>query len=148
RGADVAPGGLALDLRPVRPCVLDGEPRLTLTLVNQGPHTLTLVEPGDGSNEGWRTPVLTWSPRPPDYARCGNISPLKPGEVFTLEPGQRKVLGGWARPPLPLPPGRHKLSVCYENVPHLRWSGLGLGEHDPETMDRVRRSDRVRVVSN
>src|SRR4051794_34616710 len=65
--AGVPTKGLALELKPARQLAFDGEPRLTLTLVNRGPYTLTLVEPGDGSTEGWRTPVLVWSPPPVRY---------------------------------------------------------------------------------
>jgi hypothetical protein len=36
----------------------DQPPRFTATLVNRGKLKVTLVEPGDGSDCGWRTPLI------------------------------------------------------------------------------------------
>jgi hypothetical protein len=106
--------------------------------------------PGDGSESGWRTPILTWRTFRGPLVRCGNRNGLKPEEVFTLEPGEWRTLAAHCglRAPEPLFAGRYRYTVRYENIPDLKWDGMPLRKDDPEAQDRVRRSDRVRVVSN
>ena len=62
------------------------EPKVKITLTNDGNEAVTLVHPGDGSESGWRTPVIGWSiinarenvPMPNDQRRdCGNINALR-----------------------------------------------------------------------
>src|SRR5262249_657707 len=67
-------------------------PRSSAEVVNRPGREITLVKPGDGSDCGWRTPVITWTVegvKPRGVLRCGNVNPLRPNEVFTLKPGQR-----------------------------------------------------------
>lgn len=127
-------------------------PKLTAALINRGKAPVTLVLPGDGSESGWRTPVLTWRvdgavPKA-EFGRCGNVNALRPGEVFVLRPGERKELGSWIGQPASLTPGKHRLTLEYANVPGLKWKGVPLGKHDAETMKRVQTSTPVRTVSN
>jgi len=78
--------GVVLLLAPDTQTVTgDQRPQVTATLVNRGKREVTLVEPGDGSDCGWRTPLVEWSRRRRDNGgRCGNINALKEEEVFTL----------------------------------------------------------------
>src|SRR5919201_6135680 len=102
-GAAAKEDGLVLVIRADRAVFGEKEPepvRFTATLLNKGKETVTLVTPGDGSDCGWRTPLVGWSvvkvsadnPRAgkhPDKvplhrgARCGNVNALKADEVFT-----------------------------------------------------------------
>src|SRR5437867_1533542 len=70
--------GLAVELLPHHQVVkLGGPGELSITLVNRGNREVTLVEPGDGSSCGWRTPLMEWSTGPFRYGlRCGNVNPL------------------------------------------------------------------------
>jgi hypothetical protein len=52
---------LELRLRAVPPKVRRGQPvRWEVTVVNRGRKAATLVQPGDGSDCGWRTPIVEW----------------------------------------------------------------------------------------
>ena len=127
---------------------------LIAELVNSGDDTVRLIQAGDGSGAGWRTPILSWSvsagPRyaPSTFGRCGNINPLREGEVFNLQPGAVRRLTGWV-PPLPgLAAGTYRLRLSYTHDPALKWQGLELGPHDDAEMQRVRASTPCHIESN
>jgi len=122
---------------------------------NSGRATITLVEPGDGSGNGRRTPITTWevelvgsSYSAPKLGYCGNINPLTAGEVFELEPGQSHVFGSWVPPVFATEPGTYRVRFKYVNDPLLRWGGIPLSEHDPKAMQRVRTSTACSALSN
>lgn len=125
---------------------------LEVELVNVSDRAVTLVMPGDGSSVAWRTPILRWSvspaPETPQMVRCGNINHLRPGEVFTLAPGERRRLREWVPPVFGVTSGTYTLRLSYINDPALKWRGVELGPHDPAEMQRVRASTPCRVVSN
>ena len=53
--------GLELRLATNTPRVKRGEVvRWEVTITNRGKHEVTLVQPGDGSGCGWRTPIIEW----------------------------------------------------------------------------------------
>jgi hypothetical protein len=83
--------GVALELSPARQVIRTGQvPRLAVTLINRGAGEVVLVEPGDGSDCGWRTPAIEWSsPQRWPAGRCRNVNALKVQEVFTLRRGRR-----------------------------------------------------------
>jgi hypothetical protein len=148
---------LALELE-ARKTKMGAEERVafTITLVNRSKNAVTLVEPGDGSECGWRTPRVWWSvvevtrPGTPlrgqGGGRCGNINGLKPQEVFTLRPGEAKRLSDWVCAPALTSPGTYRVAMFYENVPALRWKGLGV--HDAATLIRVQNSFPCLLKSN
>ncbi len=127
---------------------LGAVPELKVILINEGEVPVTLVEAGDGSESGWRTPVIEWQPSVPVSGRCGNVNPLGPDEVFDLNPGERRRLCAWVGLPYLFTAGRHRVSVTYRNDPDLEFSGLVLGAHDPKAMQRVRSSTPVVATSN
>ena len=126
--------------------------KLALIITNRSKKTVTLVQPGDGSLVGWRTPVIQWhvngqrSKLPP--GRCGNVNPLRANEVFTLKPGEHKQLSTWIGAPWLKSPGKYQVSLRYTNDPKLKWRGLPLGKHDPDAMKKVRTSTAVTLQSN
>jgi hypothetical protein len=134
--------------------------RIKVTLVNQGTDPVMLVLPGDGSNCGWRTPIVGWSvladPKakhperaPLDTNRfCGNINRLKPDEVFTLQPKQSKHIDGWLGLPPLARPGTYRLVFYYTNEPGRAWRGIPLGRHDEKTMKKVKTSLPCAMRSN
>jgi len=127
----------------------DQVPRFTATLVNRGKNEVTLVEPGDGSDYGWRTPLVEWSRRRRDEGiRCGNINSLKEDEVFTLRPGESRVLTDWIGQPYRSGPARYRVSLRYKNEPNREWYGVPLGDHDAKAIERVQRSTPISTVSN
>lgn len=128
-------------------------PSLELTLTNRGEVPVALVLPGDGSECGWRTPFLnfTWlqdgKPVPPrGLCRCGNMNALQAGEVFTLKPGESKVITDWLAA---VPPGvgAYQLKVSYTNKPDAEFLGLAV-EHDEAEIQKLRASTPVSVESN
>ena len=128
---------------------MDQRPQFSISLVNRGKKSVTLVKPGDGSLYGWRTPIISWSGINDDYPppRCGNINGLKKDEVFKMDPGKIVQLSGWIHPPLPLQRGTYQVAFNYANVPELEWSGL-LGSPDWFVMRRVRNSTPFEGTSN
>lgn len=165
RGADSAPTvatsecRLALELPAV---IKKGEyPQAKVRVTNAGTSPVTLVKPGDGSESAWRTPFIGWSilpagssaAHPPKHsarvgARCGNVNPLTPSEVFELKAGAHAELGDWVGLPPLLKPGKYRVVFYYANVPNSKWSGLPLGKHDEAAMTRVRSSTPVALMSN
>ncbi len=69
--------GVAVELRPLHQVIRVGEvPGLSAVLVNRGNHEVSLVQPGDGSDCGRRTPMIEWSrSRWFHYRMCGNVNP-------------------------------------------------------------------------
>ena len=144
--------------------VINKHPRsLSKTITNTSSKDVTLVLPGDGSRYGWRTPVIGWSvipaddkktkhpevPTPPKVvARCGNINALKADEVFTLKPGESKVIDrGVGIPPFP-GPGKYRIKFFYSNIPDIKWSGVPLGKHDPQAASKIPGSTPCKLISN
>lgn len=142
---------------------LGEQPSIRATITNRGSAPVTLVLPGDGSESGWRTPLVGFSsinvgrggkPRHPTEVplyhggRCGNINSLKSDEVFSLAPGESKALGDWIGSPQLTEPGTYRVVFYYANDPGLKWQGIPLGQHDPDAMRRIEESDRCRLVSN
>ncbi len=135
---------------------------MTVHIKNISKTSVTLVMPGDGSSHHWRTPMIAWSALPfeskeqhPQQAkkskirRCGNISALKPKEVFVLKPNELKLIQKTkdvcvARGKS----GKIRFVYYYTNDPKLSWSGFPLGKHDEKTMRRVCSSTPAILVSN
>jgi hypothetical protein len=141
---------------------LGQQPQITATLTNKGNAPVTLVLPGDGSESGWRTPLVGFSsikldkdkPRHPATvplyrgARCGNVNALKSNEVFTLAPGKSQDLTDWIGSPSLPEPGSYSVVFYYANDPGLKWQGLPLGKHDPDALKRVEQSHKCLLLSN
>lgn len=123
---------------------------IEVAIYNAGRDTVILPLPGDGSFEGWRTPLLGWEIREAGgpllkqepVGRCGNINPLYPNEVFQLPPGKTRTFG------IVVPVyyvyeklKRYQFRLSYENRPDMDWglAGETMG-HDPEALRLLRRS--------
>lgn len=152
--------GLTLDVAFVNETLRAAEYQpVKATITNRSKSTVTLVQPGDGSNDGWRTPLVGLSILPAgdmrhpaktplrSGPRCGNINALRPKEVVTIEPGESVVLCEWFVRPSFAKAGRYSVVFYYTNRPDLPWKGVPLGEHDAEAMKRVRGSTPCRLVS-
>ena len=128
---------------------------LVATLVNGGTKAVTLVEPGDGSEMGWRSPLITWKltgsdgkREPfPDGARCGNMNSLRVEEVFTLKPRGRHVLSDWLHQPYPRP-DRYVVSLVYENDPLRGLKGHADRGESEAALALIAKSTPCRVESN
>jgi hypothetical protein len=137
-------------------------PVIDVTITNNGTETVNLVHPGDGSDAGWRTPIVAWSvievsssathptkpSETPAERMCGNINPLESHEVFALLPGETKKLSTWGALAPFNEPGAYKVVFLYANRPSLEWKGIPLGEHNKVTMWLVRLSTSVTLSSN
>lgn len=154
------PPEVDIELTTTTPVIkADQAPLLSVSLVNCGKRSVTLVQPGDGSSVGWRTPIISWSvintddplmPRTEEILlRCGNINSLNKDEVFMIAPGEKIQLNsGWVQPQFLLQPGIYEVSFNYLNVPKLKWSGVPLGKHDRSAMRRIRNSTPFEGTSN
>lgn len=129
-------------------------PRLELTLTNRGDQPVSLVLPGDGSECGARTPRLNYIwlrdgnivvPPVPGFT-CGNVNPLRAGEVFTLQPGASRTITEWLGPRWPVA-GVYQLKLRYTNKPDARF-GDPSDPHDAAEMQKLRASTPVTVESN
>jgi hypothetical protein len=139
---------LAIDLRVLTLSVSEGTiPEFTADLVNQGQGPVKVVLPMDGSECGWRTPVVRWTPAWEPLARCGYVSGLRLQDIITLMPGERVKLN-WIIGPLLARKGKHEVSLELEHVPDIEWKGVPCPWHDPEAMKAVRESIPWKAVSN
>jgi len=132
-----APGSCALDARLRAEGASPDGSEFVLVLTNTGSTPLHLVTPGDGSESGWRTPVLTWTAtadgKPAStapLARCGLMNRIKKDEIFTLAPGASREIREWL-PRLSLPAGRYTVRLTYRNDPTI--------EIDNDTDEEVKR---------
>lgn len=133
-------------------------PDIRAEITNPGSDPVTLVLPGDRSDSGGRTPLVSWQVRvvrqardpgaAPVRLRCGNINPLTPEEVFELEQEETRELGQWVSLPPFRAPGVYEVQLRYENRPDLEWWGIPLGAHDAGAMKRVRESTPCVLESN
>jgi hypothetical protein len=126
-----------------------GLPHFKATLVNGGKSAVALVDPGDGSARGWRTPIITWKvttlegqlvPREL-HAGCGNMNDLLDKEVFRMKPGARHGLGPWIGTP-EVRPGRFLVRLVYENDPTRKRGGF------MRELERMKRTTPCKVESN
>jgi hypothetical protein len=100
--------------------------RFVLTLSNEGATPVGIVLPGDGSEVGWRTPVVTWSATTPkgkpvapkEVMRCGMMNRIEASEIVTLAPGASRVIDGWIPSP-PFAPGTYDVRLTYRNDPGI-----------------------------
>jgi hypothetical protein len=123
-------------------------------IVNDSAEAVSLVEPGDGSRYGWRTPLVQWLyGRPTDELgprrlppRCGNMNPLDAAGVFVLLPGERRRLGDWLGEPLPTETGAWRVRLRYRNDPEAAWRGEEVVS--AAAIARVRQSTPVDLLSN
>lgn len=126
-------------------------PSFVLELTNRGSTPLRLVTPGDGSESGWRTPVVTWSAtangKPASatpLARCGLMNPIEKDEIFTLAPGASREIREWL-PPLSLPAGTYAIRLTYRNDPSLVTSRDDANE---EVRQLLARTSTCEVTTN
>jgi hypothetical protein len=114
-------------------------PGATLRLVNRGSTPITVVEPGNGSPEGLRTPVLSWlvvngrgeqvEQRPLVY--CGTINPFEPEDLVRLDPGASVTFEEYLGFPTLTGPPPFEVWVRYTNDPRMDWADEPLGPDVP-----------------
>jgi hypothetical protein len=124
--------------------------QLKVTITNRGPTPVTLVQPGDGSESGWRTPIIGWSvlsaddekarhpetmPKIGQIGRCKNRNPFSLEELLVLKPGETKTIDyEWAA--LPVGEGKQRVVFFYQNDPAVKWKGVSAD--DPALLARVK----------
>ena len=144
--------------------------RFKVSIENKGKKPVVLVANGDGSECGWRTPIIGWSvlkkesadhPRvfvPNGFRDCGNINAPTAEEVLTIAPGGRAVLPhAWqaarnAAKPFEVegdgdPAHQYRVVFYYSNNPRMIWKGVMLGKA-PEVLKRIRSSTPCELRSN
>jgi hypothetical protein len=110
------------------------------------------VKPGDGSESGWRTPLIDWIANGKErfgrLMRCGNINGLKFDEVATIAPGKSMQFCEWIGYPSFGGNGELNIALRYRNRPTLVWQGIPLRPHNQNAMQRIEESPHVILVSN
>lgn len=129
----------------------DGVEEYSLTLTNTGSQAVQLVVPGDGSQVGWRTPVLTWAAKSEGKpiaelapARCGMMNAIEASEIFTLAPGKSRTLVDWLGSPS-YPAGTYDLEIRYRNAPSLAENRAPVA---PEVAAKLASTSACDVTSN
>jgi len=129
----------------------DGVEQYSLTLTNTSEQPVQLVLPGDGSQVGWRTPILTWTAKSGGKpiaelapARCGMMNAIEASEIFTLAPGASRTLVEWLGWPR-YAPGTYDLEVRYRNDPSL---GAHKASAAPDVAAKLASSGACDVTSN
>ncbi|MCA9588309.1 MAG: hypothetical protein KC657_23465 [Myxococcales bacterium] len=128
-----------------------GDQTFALTLTNAGKAPVSLVVPGDGSEVGWRTPVISWSVTTPKGApvaergggRCGMMNRIEASEIFTLAPGASRTIGMWVAPPN-VAPGTYNVQLRYRNDPSI---GARKGNADPAVVAKIAASSACDVTT-
>jgi hypothetical protein len=126
--------------------------RFTLTLKNDGATAIRLVMPGDGSEVGWRTPILKWSATAmgkavtmTNGARCGFMNPIEPREIVRLAPGESRDFSEWLTMP-PLPNGTYEVRLTYRNDPGFL--GGRMSDASEEVKHLIAGSSACEVTTN
>ena len=130
-------------------------------LTNNGDLPIKMVLPGDGSVVGWRTPLIKWSVEKIDDVqnvqhefhfrsgpRCGNINRVRAEEIVSLKKSETVSFEeGWISYPLiPCAAGKYAIKMSYENIPDLKWAGMGY--HQNYIMRKIRATDYIKIESN
>jgi hypothetical protein len=128
---------------------------LRMTIRNVGKQTIVLPLPGDGSESGLRTPIVSWSVEGLDDGaipqkwgvRDDNlINPLRPEEVIELAQNQEREFSSWIPPIFVKGPGRYRVKFHFINDPQPSWKGIPMRAHDAATMQRVKKEYSLRCV--
>lgn len=129
-------------------------------VTNAGKRAVLLTQPGDGSESGWRTPVVGWSILPVGDARlhpalpprnttprCGNVNTIRRDEVFVLNPGGSTALEYVGVPRFEAA-GRYRIKFYYQNTPDTAPGGLPFEPHDAEALALMKKSTPCLLKSN
>jgi len=160
-GAPVPGSDLAIHLSVANEVMtVSTYPEITITLINHGTRKATLVLPGDGSERGWRTPIIGWAVKSSDdltpypkevplntRPRCGDMNALERSEIISLDPGTSVTLSSAERPRL-ITPGRFHIRFYYLNVPNCGWNGGDLGHASDDAMQAMRASTPCFIISD
>ena len=147
---------------------------LSVAVRNTGKSPASLVIPRDGSDYGWRTPVIgvsaikEWeephiyyeeSPpvrpkrqshplKPPHehMMRCGNYSSLMRNDIFSLAPGKTKHL--FDRPIGGEKGSRWRFVAYYVNDPGMKWEDGPHGVDEPGARMLLKKTDKCSLRSN
>ncbi len=146
---DNDPSGLVLELSAEEITVEETKrSQLVASIVNKGNSPAFVVLPGDGSQIGWRSPIVRWQPS--DQKPCrfdGHINSLELDELKVLAPEERVRLE-WLGAPLLVVGAITVVSLQIEHDPTLRWRGLTLDDLDSDAMRKLRRIPPYKLESN
>lgn len=146
---------------PAYPIHVHAYTEFSVRITNTGKRAAILTMPGDGSESGWRTPLVGWSILPAQDAearhpelpprntegRCGHVNSIGRDEVFVLNPGECRALADVAGPWFPQE-GRYRVVFYYQNLPALKPGGAPFAPHDPTALALMQRSTPCLLRSN
>ena len=150
--------GLVLRIEPSEVTVKSGQNFEVRALIeNRTSRNVTLVSPGDGSESGMRTPVISWRffqrakkdgrpVKPFPSARCGNMNAIRAEEIFVLKPGESKRINVDLASRAGYPEGKYRATLEYWNEPKRKRTGLA--QEDSKVIKSIEKSTPCKVVSN
>ena len=145
---------------PTNPVEVGSSVSTIATLSNVGRVAATIIQPGDGSRWGWRTPFVGWSliregddaehpdawPGPPAGWRCGNVNGLWRDQIVTLYPGQSVTLSSWCNLGVIDEPGEYRAVMYYWNRPDF--GPTAIHSYHESVLPHIRASTPLELVSN
>ncbi|MFK7775974.1 MAG: hypothetical protein AB8F94_27870 [Saprospiraceae bacterium] len=120
-------------------------PKVKVSLNNFTKDTIKILQPGDGSNVGWRTPTIRWSvidlekeESHPDtlpeikekISRCGNMNGLNRRDIVSLRPKFGIKLKWTSDPSIPRRLGKYSVRFYFEHKPDSDWVMNGYPENE------------------
>ncbi|MCP3919041.1 MAG: hypothetical protein GY711_26145 [bacterium] len=123
-------------------------------IVNRRRTPITVLRTGDASSAGWRTPLIRWEVydaasgelvKPRGFIGCGNMDPLRPGDIVELAPGASTDLGRWLGKPHFPADGAYRVRLVYENVPSF--PNVECTTDDASLVEAVRASTPLHLTS-
>lgn len=140
-------------------------PEVNVSIYNHSKEEKIIIQPGDGSEVGWRIPTVRWSIikkennlMHPDtmpalrkgYERCGNMNSFKKEEVEVLSPKTSVTLNEWTPfPEIPREIGTYSIKFYYKFEPNHRWvlayvgKEMGMEEIKNETEEYLLVSNEI-----
>jgi hypothetical protein len=134
---------------------------LKVVLSNNDNDVVTLVSPGDGSENAWRTPIVQWSiikddklakhpsePKAAEESDCGMMNSIKSDEVFQMNSGETREVKHWTFLPPFKEPGVYRVAYLYANRPSLKWHNESSMQHNAIAFWKAKHSTETNIVSN
>ncbi|HQU84259.1 MAG TPA: hypothetical protein PKY59_14075 [Pyrinomonadaceae bacterium] len=153
---------ISLEISALKTDVKVGESvPITIFLTNNDDGVVTLVNPGDGSSYGGRTPIIQWSiiknnetakhpsePQTDGIASCAFMNNIRSDEVFWLASGEKREMKNWTYLPPFEKKGTYRVVFLYANRPSLKWRNEYSLRHSRIALWRAKHSTETTIVSN
>lgn len=155
---------LRLDLQAAGPSTAQYQDRIDMkiSMTNLSQSALEFVKPGDGSESGWREPLILYSAEKKvegqwralerhQPRRCGLYNPAWHDDFVKLKPGNTLSIGDWVPGPeayFDLSPGLYRFRVHYDYAQGQHGKGESGVSGAQWLRPELRRIPAFQLVSN